>query len=348
MAYLGFGRNVSTGVTPEAPIFVANEALVLRPYTSSISSAPFYASLLANKFYCSLPTTLTNVDNITFSAGVDLTIPGNLSVNTFSHGLYSYSFPTQSGTLELTSDTKDKSKITGLTSGYMCHGKADGTLYNSVALTTDGVHLGVANNLWIGSIDSGTHSVIFHDQTRGFGLNLYKNGVVQMATTPFTIFHQFDYPTQQNWMTTICPYGASDAIGKIENPWNTAFFTTAPTITSDQNDKNTINDSVLGINFITKLRPVSYKLNVNGRVIVSVDEEKKEPIYENTAGVRLHQGLIAQEVEDALEECEIATNDFAGFIHDTSSGKYSLRYEEFIPPIIKAIKELNTRLTALE
>ena len=112
-------------------------------------------------------------------------------------------------------------------------------------------------------------------------------------------------------------------------------FATNGTInTSDKNFKNTIAASDLGLEFINKLNPVSYKFN-----------GKK----------RTHYGLIAQEIETVLSAISKPATDFAGFCKDEvdEDGKsitpiYALRYTEFIAPIIKAIQELSAKVAALE
>ena len=70
-----------------------------------------------------------------------------------------------------------------------------------------------------------------------------------------------------------------------------------------------------------ELRPVSYKLK------------------DGESG-RTHYGLIAQEVEETMSKLGISDMDFAGFCKDTIEGKdtYGLRYEEFIPALIKVVQ----------
>ena len=104
--------------------------------------------------------------------------------------------------------------------------------------------------------------------------------------------------------------------------------------TSDQNVKNTIVTSDLGLDFINKLNPVSYKFNNK---------------------TRTHYGLISQEIETVLGTISKSATDFAGFCKDevdddgnAMTPKYGLRYTEFISPIIKAIQELSAKVTALE
>ena len=118
--------------------------------------------------------------------------------------------------------------------------------------------------------------------------------------------------------------------------------------TSDQQEKNTITDSDLGIDFIKRLTPKSYIFN---------------------GKTRTHYGLIAQDVETVLTDINKPTSDFAGFIKDDiseeqdgSEYRYGLRYTEFVAPLIQAVKDqqatidaqqatitaLEARITALE
>jgi hypothetical protein len=111
--------------------------------------------------------------------------------------------------------------------------------------------------------------------------------------------------------------------------------------TSDQNEKNTITDSDLGIDFIKRLTPKSYIFN---------------------GKTRTHYGLIAQDVETVLTDINKPTSGFAGFIktdiseeQDGSEYRYGLRYTEFVAPLIQAVKDqqaiiedLQAKVTSLE
>ena len=117
-------------------------------------------------------------------------------------------------------------------------------------------------------------------------------------------------------------------------------FCVSVTESSDRNEKNTIVASDLGLDFVNKLKPVSYKFN---------DGESD----------RTHYGMIAQDIETLISEIGKTTKDFAGFVKTTHTddGKgnsitpfdcYGLRYNEFIAPMIKAIQELSAKVSALE
>jgi hypothetical protein len=154
-------------------------------------------------------------------------------------------------------------------------------------------------------------------------------------------------------------YPAADGTrycGYSGNRWNTVYATNGSINTSDQNEKTDIADSDLGLDFINALRPVSFKW---------IDRGGGE------AGVRTHYGLLGQEVESvlgaaapttalwtksaipasaAIEETynDNGTIEMEGKAAVEAHDLQGLRYEELISPMIKAIQELTTRLTALE
>ena len=162
----------------------------------------------------------------------------------------------------------------------------------------------------------------------------------------------------------LCPFGGtvrtlqiipkddnSHDLGAGDKRWDDVFATNGTINTSDRNEKNTIVDSDLGLSFINKLKPVSYKFN---------------------GKTRTHYGLIAQDIETVLSDISKSTTDFAGFIKAEVSdvlytedeplptGKnvgdvktpgttnYGLRYAEFIAPLVKAVQELSDKVAALE
>jgi hypothetical protein len=115
---------------------------------------------------------------------------------------------------------------------------------------------------------------------------------------------------------------------------------------SDCRDKTNVQTlpSKLGLDLITKLRPVSF--NWDHR-----DTYVRECSYEygqkdgNLAGTKEHYGLIAQELKSVLEELDVK---FDGLGHDDNKDAYRLTYEELIAPIIKSIQELKVETDNLK
>jgi len=130
----------------------------------------------------------------------------------------------------------------------------------------------------------------------------------------------------------------SVTLGTGSYRWSTVYSNNSLN-TSDKNLKNTIADSDLGLSFINKLRPVSYKWN------------QKE---EEDLDTKTHYGLIAQEVETALASESKTLDDFAAvfkpddYKEDGTGGSMGLAYSEIVSPLIKAVQELSTKVETLE
>jgi len=96
--------------------------------------------------------------------------------------------------------------------------------------------------------------------------------------------------------------------------------------TSDKRWKSDIQNSNLGLNFISKLRPVSYYRN---------NDESKKTEY----------GFIAQELEEALNNVGASNN---GIISKDDEGMYGVRYNDLISPMVKAIQEQQEMINILQ
>ena len=118
-------------------------------------------------------------------------------------------------------------------------------------------------------------------------------------------------------------------IGQSSLRWTNIFASNAPINTSDRNEKNTIQDCDLGLSFIEKLKPVSYKWN---------NEE---------AGTKTNYGLIAQDLLEVIEEEGKPLDDF-GPIHKEEGSYYGLSYPKLISPLIKAVQELSAEVNTLK
>ena len=119
---------------------------------------------------------------------------------------------------------------------------------------------------------------------------------------------------------------------------------------SDIRDKADIEDTPLGLDFISKINPVQYRwdyrddydvINEDGSITkLEKDGSKKRS--------RLHQGVIAQQVKEVIDELGV---DFGGYQDHSLSGGCdvkSIGYQEFIPPLIKAIQELKAEVELLK
>lgn len=137
-------------------------------------------------------------------------------------------------------------------------------------------------------------------------------------------------------------------LGGASNLWSTVYAATGTINTSDARLKTNVADSVLGLDFINSLRPVSYRWIVGGKTLVSENDKHTERVESEQAGTRTHWGFLAQEVKAAVD---VAGVDFGGWVltdaNDATSTQ-ALRYEELIAPLVKAVQELTARVAALE
>jgi trimeric autotransporter adhesin len=106
---------------------------------------------------------------------------------------------------------------------------------------------------------------------------------------------------------------------------------------SDRRIKNNIVENVPGLNFIMKLRPVTYNLNLNASYKI---QNRSIPTFTAADSIKMLEtqtGFIAQEVESAAKSCNY---NFSGVdAPDNENDIYGLRYSEFVVPLVKAVQE---------
>ena len=118
---------------------------------------------------------------------------------------------------------------------------------------------------------------------------------------------------------------------------------------SDGRYKKDVKENVPGLDFINKLKPVTYHLDVTGlqqflhedRIKVGRSPEYVAAIEKATAEKEkvLFTGFIAQDVEKAALE---SGYDFSGVDKPKNEQSlYALRYAEFTVPLVKAVQELS-------
>ena len=156
------------------------------------------------------------------------------------------------------------------------------------------------------------------------------------------------------------------------------------TVTSDRRDKIDINDVNNSLDFILKLNPVTYVCNPRTKYISDNDKKETYDIngnkifnqnYENykkyglchydtekylsgtKKGTRRRIGLIAQDVQEALKEvygsdnyADIVNDNFYDLVKkpDDVENQLTIAYQNIIPFLIGAIKELQTEIDQLK
>ena len=154
---------------------------------------------------------------------------------------------------------------------------------------------------------------------------------------------------------------------------------------SDARDKTDIRPTILGLDFIKKLKPVDFRWDYRDDYTKLIEREETKPVpdmipnpdfvpggkepeeikafKDNTeiieelvpiekdgskARTRFHHGLIAQDVKEIMDEMNI---DFAGYQdHSIKEGLdvLSIGYQELIAPMIRAIQEQQEQIDTLK
>jgi trimeric autotransporter adhesin len=107
---------------------------------------------------------------------------------------------------------------------------------------------------------------------------------------------------------------------------------------SDARIKNNIIEDVKGLDFILRLRPVTYY--ISNKAIIAITGNKETPDYPGKYdGEKIkYSGFIAQEVEKAAKA---SGYEFSGYdAPKNEHGLYTIKYAEFVVPLVKAVQEL--------
>ena len=107
---------------------------------------------------------------------------------------------------------------------------------------------------------------------------------------------------------------------------------------SDRRFKKDIRENVPGLDFILKLRPVTYHLDVTAlNDFLQIPDSLRILKREKQKEAIVQTGFIAQEVEQAAQEVGF---DFSGVDKPKNEhDHYGLRYAEFVVPLVKAVQE---------
>lgn len=184
-----------------------------------------------------------------------------------------------------------------------------------------------------------TQATIYNERFEPVYLGFSIGGRVSVAKV-FTIpsYRKYDIGGGEYGVginSSFMPYGNTSCdLGKANNKWDNIYANTGTIITSDRRQKNTIEKLPEKYSaMFDRLNPVRFKTN-------------------NGTSNRFHAGLIAQDVEEAMNKADISGKEFAGLTKSENktdgSVSYGLRYEEFIPLCIDQIQKLKRRIEELE
>ena len=123
-------------------------------------------------------------------------------------------------------------------------------------------------------------------------------------------------------------------------------------VLSDGRFKKNIQENVVGLEFINKLKAVTYNLDITGinSRLASSRTAGEKPVVDRSALAEkekiIYSGFIAQDVEKAANETGYIFNGVDA--PKNADDLYSLRYEEFVVPLVKAVQELSNHKDSLQ
>lgn len=110
---------------------------------------------------------------------------------------------------------------------------------------------------------------------------------------------------------------------------------------SDARFKKDINSNVPGLDFILRLQPVTYHLDVP-----AINKQLNVTTGKSPANSILYSGFIAQDVEKAAA---LSGYDFSGVDKPANANDfYSLRYADFVVPMVKGMQEQQQQIETLK
>jgi len=124
------------------------------------------------------------------------------------------------------------------------------------------------------------------------------------------------------------------------------------TFPSDARVKKNLKENVPGLDFINKLKPLTYNLDLDAidkimqpHEIKTPDGKTYQPSQQELQARKekeqiVYTGFVAQDVEKAAKELNY---DFSGVdVPKNDKGIYGLRYADFVVPLVKAVQELSS------
>jgi len=183
----------------------------------------------------------------------------------------------------------------------------------------------------IKSGDSGANVLMQSDGTLRLNvgqlasLDLQATGGITLSGTAFSLkLSSFAAPVDDNTVS----------LGQGSRRWKDLYVASGTINTSDEHQKKDISALDEIKDFFMALNPVKYRY------------------IDGTSG-RMHHGLGAREVEQAMLANGLSDIDFAGLIKspdEKNEGEYiyGLRYTEFIPMLIKMVQDQQRKIDVLE
>jgi hypothetical protein len=227
------------------------------------------------------------------------------------------------------------------------------TGYNNVAVGESAARTNVngSNNVAIGGAALFNTTGSLYNTAVGYragaNYNLGYNNTILGANSGGSFAGQYNIVAIGQGVT--CPDNSTARIGNSAT-WSIGGYAGWSNF-SDGRFKKDIKEDVKGLDFIMKLRPVTYHLDIAGlsKQLKENNSEEWSPQMKSAITEKekmLFTGFVAQEVEKAAAD---AGYDFNGVDKPKKEeGFYALRYAEFVVPLVKAMQEQQQMIAELK
>ena len=204
------------------------------------------------------------------------------------------------------------------------------------------VNSGEGNTL-IGSIAGGSLTTGSNNTCVGYG-----SAVSAVGSTNQTLIGRDCQGIGDNY--AVIGDGNTTRVYAADDVGATLYAGSATVQTSDKRIKTNVKDLNFGLEYLNKLRPVSF----NKKQPAEYPKVLKDKIYKNGRTPRVldeseikltRVGFIAQEVEKVEKEMDIMSDIV---VKDDDTGLMNIAYANLVAPIIQAIQELSKRVEELE
>ena len=125
-------------------------------------------------------------------------------------------------------------------------------------------------------------------------------------------------------------------------------------VASDKRDKADVSDLDLGLDFVNKLKPVTFKWDKRIKYVSDADRDTVDLNSITNDGTHkedwLDVGFLAQDLQAAEESYNYKIANKTNLTVSLSSDEkqYSAKYEKLVPMLVKAVQELSAKVKALE
>jgi hypothetical protein len=141
-------------------------------------------------------------------------------------------------------------------------------------------------------------------------------------------------------------------LGNASNTWVGTMCASTWQTLSDGRFKFNIQQKVKGLEFINKLRPVTYQMNsqaLDSFLIQNMSDSAKirhkARLNFGPSTAIIHAGFIAQQVDSAAQTCGFTSS----IVHRPANNTdpYTLAYAEIVVPLVKAVQELSHTIDSM-